>query len=102
MKIKSQNVYAFNLLKLHLLDFTQNQFCLLNLLSDLLDPEFRCLKAVLRRPTKLDYYAYQNHVNAVVNTATEMFQQSGSQRLLTFDLRGVFQLFVAGLDLVPR
>ncbi|XP_022334902.2 uncharacterized protein LOC111131589 isoform X2 [Crassostrea virginica] len=66
------------------------------------DQEFKNLKALLKCPTNLNYSEFQAHVDAVVRNATETFQQSGNQRILTFDLRGVFFLLAAGLDFTPK
>ncbi|XP_061196648.1 uncharacterized protein LOC133204923 [Saccostrea echinata] len=65
------------------------------------DREFRCLGILLKYPVKLDISNVFDHIDALGKTSSKTYT-SMHQHNLTFDVKGVFQLFVAGADLMNK
>ncbi|XP_062591573.1 putative ankyrin repeat protein RF_0381 [Saccostrea cucullata] len=63
--------------------------------------ELRYLGTVLKYPVKLEIGHVFEHIGVLGKTSDKAYT-SNNQHILTFDVKGVFQLFIAGADLMNK
>ncbi|XP_062584141.1 putative ankyrin repeat protein RF_0381 isoform X2 [Saccostrea cucullata] len=63
--------------------------------------ELRCLSTLLKYSVKLDIRHVFEHIGVLGKTCDKAYS-SNYQHIFTFDVKGVFQLFIAGADLMNK